>query len=82
MSLADLLPVVRSLSADEQDQLLQWLSDEKSRREVVANHDDVLIAQLIAAAPFQPYRPECGPEAVAALEQLLAEHRAELPGQR
>jgi hypothetical protein len=81
MSLADILPAVRSLPRDEQTQLMHWLVEELAR----PDEDDInrraeLLAQLVAAAPHQFDRPEFGPEAAAVLEQVLAEHRQQAGG--
>lgn len=80
MSLAELLPAVQALPRDEQAQLLHWLRDELGRADVPANdREAALLAQLVAAAPLQFDRPEVGPEAVAALQELLATHANRSP---
>jgi hypothetical protein len=76
MSLTEVLPAVRALPRADQTQLMHWLVDELTRPEAPANDREAdLLAQLVAAAPFQIDRPEVGPEVVAAMQELLANHR-------
>jgi hypothetical protein len=83
MSLAEILPAVRSLPRDEQTQLVHWLVEELARPdEQEINRRAELLAQLVAAAPHQLDRPDFRPGAAAVLEQVLAEHREQAGGRQ
>ena len=76
MSLAEILPAVRELSREDQLELVRVLtSDLSSAQPSSADRDAELLQQLVAAAPCQLDRPWAGPVPVAALQQLLADHR-------
>jgi hypothetical protein len=76
MSLAEILPAVRLLPREEKMELVRVLSAELLiPLTSEADRDRELLEQLVAAAPHQFHRPDFGPEAVAVLEELLANHR-------
>jgi hypothetical protein len=76
MSLAEILPAVRTLPREEQIQLLHCLVEELGRPGSLApSRESQLLEQLAAAAPHQLDRPEFAPEAAVVLQELLASHR-------
>jgi hypothetical protein len=76
MSLADIIPAVRTLPREEKIQLLHCLVEELGRpASLESPRDAELLEQLSAAAPHQLIRPEFSPEAAVVLQELLASHR-------
>lgn len=64
MSLAELLPTVRSLPRDEQVQLVHFLADELGRRD-----------EATPNIAFEIFTPDPSPAAAEALLKLLADER-------
>jgi hypothetical protein len=79
MSLAELIPVVRLLSRDEQVELKRFLESELCDHNVPGSEaatpaqGSELLKQLVVAAPLQRDPVEITPDGLRALEQLLSE---------
>ena len=79
MSLAELMPALRSLTREEQVELKQFLDSELSGQQTSnsdAAKEEELLRQLVAAAPLYYGPIETNAEGIRALEQVLADARA------
>jgi hypothetical protein len=79
MSLAELIPALRSLSRDEQLELKLFLDSELAKPQETnatgpcLDPESDLGKQFIAAATLYRERVEVAPEGIAVLQQLLAD---------
>jgi hypothetical protein len=76
MSLAELIPALRSLSREEQVKLRQFLDSELNKQEESENDTtEQKLARILPAGHYEIFTPEFSAEAVAVMTKFLQDSR-------